>query len=162
MLIDCGEHGFLNCGHAHSDALSFTFSAKGVPVFIDSGTYNYTSDLVARQTFRATAAHNCLTVNGESSSIPNGAFSWKSKANAKLLEWRESEKEFYFRGTHDGFERFSVNYEREILLEKSGSVTLIDKISSVKSNVYELHLIMSPHLEAETVEKNIRIFEKKK
>ncbi len=161
LLIDCGEHGFLNCGHAHADALSFVLSSSGEPIFIDSGTYNYTSDMKARQLFRSTSAHNCLTVNGESSSIPGGAFSWKSTANAELLEWREEENYVCFRGTHDGFERFGVYYEREILLKKHDSVGLIDSIKSRSSNAYELNFILSPHLDAEIKNGSAAIFNKK-
>ena len=161
LLIDCGRHGFLNCGHAHSDALSFTFSANGVPVFIDSGTYNYTSDLAAREYFRSSRAHNCLTVNGESSSIPAGAFSWKTTANLQLLEWKETADEIIFRGTHDGFVRFGVNYEREVLWRKNDSVILTDKIRSNESNSYELIFIISPYVEIHIDEKNICINDEK-
>ncbi len=161
LLIDCGEHGFLNCGHAHADALSFVFSMNGEPIFIDSGTYNYTSDLEARQIFRSTAAHNCLTVNGESSSIPAGAFSWKSIANARPLEWREDDNSVYFRGTHNGFARFGVGYEREVLLKKHDSVVLTDSIKSVNLNSYELNFILSPRVGAEIKNDSITVFHKK-
>ncbi|MEJ7699131.1 MAG: heparinase II/III-family protein [Pyrinomonadaceae bacterium] len=161
MLIECGEHGFLNCGHAHADALSFTLSSNGKPIFVDSGTYNYTSDLEARQIFRSTSAHNCLTVNGESSSIPGGAFSWKSVANARLLDWREDENSVCFRGTHDGFARFGVIYEREILLAKHDSISLTDSIKSGELNSYELNFILSPNVEAEISDDSITIFDKK-
>jgi len=161
LLIDCGEHGFLNCGHAHADALSFVLSFGGESVFIDSGTYNYTSDAEARRIFRSGAAHNCLTVNGESSSIPGGAFSWKSIANAKLLEWQENSDCICFRGTHDGFERFGVDYEREILLKKNVSVNLVDSIKSRSLNDYALNFILSPHLAAEIKNNSIEISDKK-
>ncbi len=161
LLVDCGEHGFLNCGHAHADALGFVLSSNGEPVFVDSGTYNYTSDLEARRLFRSTAAHNCLTVNGKSSSVPSGAFSWKSIANAELLEWRASENSVCFRGKHDGFERFGVEYEREILFRKGGLVELVDSIKSREANAYELNFILSPHLSAEIKNETVEIFNKK-
>ncbi len=161
LLIDCGEHGFLNCGHAHADTLSFVLTANGEPIFIDSGTYNYTSNLEARQIFRSTAAHNCLTVNGESSSIPAGAFSWKSIANARPLEWREDDNSVYFRGTHNGFARFGVGYEREVLLKKHDSVVLTDSIKSVNLNSYELNFILSPRVGAEIKNDSITVFHKK-
>ncbi len=161
LLIDCGEHGFFNGAHAHADALSFVLSANGESVFVDSGTYNYTSDLATRQFFRSTTAHNSLTVNGESSSITDGAFSWKSTANAALLEWREDEESVYFRGTHDGFVRFGVSYEREILLKKHSTVILTDSIKSVDLNSYELNFVLSPHVEAEIKNNSVTIFDKK-
>jgi hypothetical protein len=117
--------------------------------------------LEARQLFRSTAAHNCLTVNGESSSIPGGAFSWKSMANARLLEWREDADSVFFRGTHDGFARFGVSYEREILLTKRGSISLTDSIKSVELNTYELNFILSQSVEAEINNESVAIFCKK-
>lgn len=161
ILVDCGELGFLNCGHAHADALNFVLSLNGEPIFIDSGTYNYTSDLEARQIFRSTSAHNCLTVNDESSSIPGGAFSWKSTADAKLLEWREDKDSVCFRGTHNGFARFNVNYEREILLKKHDSVILTDSVKSVDLNSYELNFILSPRVDAEIKNDWVTIYNKK-
>ena len=161
MLVDCGEHGFLNCGHAHADALSFVLSLNSKPIFVDSGTYSYTSDVEARELFRSTTAHNCLTVNGESSSIPGEAFSWKSIAKAQLLEWREDEHSVCFRGTHDGFARFGVGYEREILLAKNGSITLIDQIKSKGLNTYELNFILSSDVGAEINDNSVTIFDKK-
>lgn len=161
LLIDCGEHGFLNCGHAHADALGFVLSFDGKPIFIDSGTYSYTSDVAARQVFRSTAAHNCLTVNGASSSIPGSAFAWKSICNARLLDWCEDTHSVYFRGTHDGFNRFGASYEREILLKKGESVKLTDSIKSAESNSYELNFILSPNVEAEIKNDSVKIFDKK-
>ncbi|MEP6925911.1 MAG: heparinase II/III-family protein, partial [Pyrinomonadaceae bacterium] len=159
LLVDCGKHGFLNCGHSHADALNFVLSLGGAPVFVDSGTYNYTSDLVSRQLFRSSYAHNCLTVNGESSSIPGGAFSWKTIADAKLLEWQENETQVCLRGTHNGFARFGVDYEREIML-KNNSVTLKDSIKSVNLNSYELNFILSPLIEAEIKKDSVVISNK--
>lgn len=161
VLIDCGEHGFLNGGHAHADALSFVLSLDGAPVFVDSGTYNYTSDLEARRLFRSTGAHNCLTVSGESSSIPGGAFSWETMAKAELLDWRASENSVYFRGKHDGFERFGVRYERGISLQKNGSFRLVDSIKSDEANVYELNFILAPNLAAEIKNGAVNVFAKK-
>lgn len=157
ILIDCGEHGFLNGGHAHADALGFVLSFGGEPVFVDSGTYNYTSEPDARDMFRSTASHNCLTVNGSSSSIPNGPFSWRSAAEARLLEWRDDEDSIYFRGIHNGFKRFGVDYEREIIFNKVGPVILTDTIKSLSVNLFELHFILSPRVEAEPENNSIRI-----
>ena len=153
VLIDCGEHGFLKGGHAHADALQFILSVGGQPVFIDPGTQNYTADRKARELYRSTAAHNCLTVNGESSSIPNGPFSWNSAANAKQLQWRHNDQAVIFKGTHDGFDRFGVAYERGITYDKTGIIVIEDNIMSSHSNSYELNFILSPLIEAEIVEK---------
>lgn len=162
LLIDCGEHGFLNCGHAHADALSFVLSFKGKPMFVDSGTYSYESDPAAREVFRSTRAHNCLTVNGASSSVPSGPFSWKSRAVSTLLKWSDDSDLICFQGTHDGFARFGVEYQRKIWFSRRGGpgfFELRDVINSSGYNTYEVNLILSPIFIAEIDNNSVKVFE---
>jgi hypothetical protein len=72
--IDAGPHGSLNCGHAHSDALSMTLSLGTRPVFVDRGTLTYVGD--ERNMFRSTESHNTLEFDGQSSVEPRGPFQW--------------------------------------------------------------------------------------
>ena len=58
-----GTSGYGN--HKHNDLLAFEYHADGVPVFIDPGSYVYTSDPDARNLFRSTRSHNTLSVDGE-------------------------------------------------------------------------------------------------
>lgn len=149
LCIDSGEHGFLSGGHAHADALGVVFSVKGIPVLVDSGTYNYTTDSEARDRFRSTAAHNCMTVNGTSSSVSVGPFSWDGSARCRLLEWRSDNDETKFRGEHDGYLRFGVRYEREIEVNKDWKITVSDSISCDRPDSFEFHFILSKEVEAE-------------
>ncbi|MGD9587799.1 MAG: alginate lyase family protein [Pyrinomonadaceae bacterium] len=147
LLVDCGEHGFMNGAHAHADALGFVMFAGGIPVFVDSGTGSYTGDAGIRDRLRATSAHNCLLVNGESSSEPCGPFSWRSAARSELIEWNDDGPEIVFRGKHDGFERFKVSYEREIRLHRDGNVVVTDEISSEGNKAFELVFVLDPGVE---------------
>ena len=74
LLFDCGPHGALNCGHAHADALSFELAANGRTVLVDPGTYTYTGSKELRDWFRSSHAHNTVTLDNTSSSVPDGAF----------------------------------------------------------------------------------------
>jgi hypothetical protein len=49
--------------HAHCDQLSFELSINKRPVFVDRGTYVYSSDPGKRNLYRGTRAHNVLSVN---------------------------------------------------------------------------------------------------
>ena len=105
LLFDCGPHGSLNCGHAHADALSIDLAANGRTLLVDPGTYTYTGSKELRDWFRSSHAHNTVTLDNESSSVPKGAFSWKSMAQCSLHEWISDEKFDYVSGEHDGFAR---------------------------------------------------------
>jgi len=158
IVIDCGPHGFLNGGHAHADALSFILSVKGRPLFIDSGTYVYTADLKARDLFRSTAAHNCLTIDGVSSSVSSGPFSWKTIATSTLLDFERRNGGVFVAGEHDGFSDLGVDYKREIEFTRDGT-TIIDNISSERFRSFEINFILAPGLSAEILGRSVVIRE---
>src|SRR4030095_15782656 len=107
MLLDCGPHGTNNCGHAHADALSFELAANGRTLLIDPGTFTYTGSKDERDWFRSSAAHNTLTVDGESSSISAGPFSWNTIANCVTDSWISRARFDYFSGSHNGYRRLA-------------------------------------------------------
>lgn len=148
IIIQCGPHGFLNGAHAHADALSFVLSINGRPVFVDSGTYNYIADREERNRYRSSPAHNCLTVNGRSSSDPGGPFSWNTSTGGRLVEWKAENGEALFRGTHDGFRGLGVEYERMIRFDARGVVDIKETITSSYTNVFEVNFILAPGLGA--------------
>lgn len=121
MLIDCGPHGSLSCGHSHADALSIETAVRGRTVLVDPGTYTYTSSKELRDYFRSTAAHNTLTVDGESSSMPGGPFSWKQVTGASARVWESLERYDYFEGEHKGFARLGETgtHRRSVLFLKN-------------------------------------------
>jgi hypothetical protein len=103
LVIDGGQHGYQNAGHAHADALAITFSTHGVPLLIDPGTGCYTADIAMRDRFRSTALHNTVTIDGRSQSEPGGPFHWKRTAATHVERWRTNESFDYFDGWHDGY-----------------------------------------------------------
>ena len=123
VLVDCGPHGSLTCGHAHSDALAFEFAALGKTWLIDSGTFTYTSDPAIRDQFRSTAAHNTVVVDEQSQSVPAGTFSWQRIATGRLLGSTASEDVAFIKGSHDGYERLDdpVTHTRSILFTRPQS-----------------------------------------
>jgi hypothetical protein len=118
IVIDCGPHGTMNCGHAHADALSFELALRGHAVFVDPGTYSYTVDPKARDEFRSSAAHNAATVDGVNSSEPSGPFHWRRIAVSRVQTFRVERDgaRAYFEGSHNGFEQLAspVRYRRSI------------------------------------------------
>jgi hypothetical protein len=132
LLFDCGPHGTLNCGHAHSDALSFELAAHGRTMLVDPGTYTYTGSQEMRDWFRGSAAHNTLSVDLESSSISDGPFSWKTIAQCEPLNWISRLRFDYVEGRHDGYHRLPhpATHTRSILFLKKDYWMLCDRITS--------------------------------
>ena len=121
VVIDCGPHGSLACGHAHSDALAFEFAALGKTWLVDPGTFTYTGDSQARDEFRTTDAHNTISVDGQSQSLPAGSFSWGHVASASIRSFIAGNGYDYFEGSHSGYERLAdaVRHQRSMLFVKA-------------------------------------------
>jgi hypothetical protein len=148
LLFDCGPHGSLNCGHAHADALSFDLSANGRTVLVDPGTYTYTGSTEMRDWFRSSHAHNTLTVDGESSSLPDRTFSWITTAHCSLQQWVSNERYDFVSGQHDGFMRLQdpVMVTRDIFFLKRDYWIIRDFTSSS----HEHHVDVRFHFDAPT------------
>ena len=129
-VIDCGPHGTMNCGHAHSDALSIEITARGHPTIVDPGTFTYTGSASDRDHFRHSAAHNTVTVDGQSASVPAGPFSWRSKTDVRIESWWAGTLCDYFVGGHDGFARLAdpVRHTRRVLFARDGYWVIVDRM----------------------------------
>jgi hypothetical protein len=130
VVIDAGPLGAMNCGHAHSDALSFELTAYGCPVLVDTGTYTYTGSATDRDAFRHSASHNTVTVDGASASVPKGPFSWAVAADARVERWWTGKETDYFAGSHDGFLRLPdpAVHRRQLLFVRSGYWAVVDTV----------------------------------
>ncbi len=82
--------------------------------------------------FRSSAAHNTLTIDGESSSVPGGAFSWKSIANAECRDWISCARFDFVQGSHDGYSRLPqpAAHARSILFLKDDYWVIRDNVKS--------------------------------
>ena len=147
LLLDCGPHGVLNCGHAHADALSFEMAAKGRAMLVDTGTFTYTGSREERDYFRNSSAHNTLTVDWQSSSVPDGPFSWKQIANSLKLAWKSDARFDFFSGTHDGYQRLRpspVKHTRSVLFLKNDYWVMRDLVETSGAHCYDLYFHFAP------------------
>ena len=151
LLFDCGPHGSLNCGHAHADALSIDVAANGRTALVDPGTYTYTGSKQLRDWFRSSHAHNTVTLDGHSSSAPNGAFSWRTTACCSLQQWISNDRFDFVSGRHDGFMRLQspAMVSREILFLKHDYWIVRDALSSSGEHRLDVrfHFDSTPHTE---------------
>ncbi|MGH7713435.1 MAG: alginate lyase family protein, partial [Gemmatimonadaceae bacterium] len=154
IVVDCGPHGAMNCGHAHADALSFELALRGRAVFVDPGTYTYSVDPRERDAFRSTAAHNAATVDGANSSDPDGPFHWRRIAASRVMAFRSDRdgRGAYFEGSHDGFEHLPspVRYRRSVDFDAvDGCVVVIrDVFDCASQHSATLTFQCAPDIEA--------------
>ena len=130
LLFDCGPHGMANCGHAHADALAIDLAANGRTLLVDPGTFTYTGAREMRDWFRSSTAHNTLTVDRQSSSIPADTFSWKTITACERLAWIEHPRFTFVSGRHRGYEQLSRPgiHTRSILFLKNDYWLVRDRI----------------------------------
>ena len=139
-VFDCGELGLgSTAAHGHSDCLSVTLRANGREVLIDPGTFTYHSQPEWRSYFRSTAAHNTVSVDGQSQSQMLGPFVWGRRARP-LLE--DVTLESYFdlvTASHDGYAGMKdpVRHRRTVVFVRPGTLMIVDLLSGKSWHEYE-------------------------
>jgi hypothetical protein len=93
IVIDAGPFGPWSSGHSHSDTLSFIARSGNEDILIDPGTYTYVGDLVERERFRGSVAHNTIRIDGRDQAVPAGPFGWKDQPRVKINAWSSSAAE---------------------------------------------------------------------
>jgi hypothetical protein len=125
-VFDVGLHGYQNAGHAHADALSLTLSLDGRSLLIDPGTSTYTMDSQLRDRLRSTAAHNTVTVDGRSQSVPAGPFHWRSTADARVVACRINDAFDWIEAEHRGYA--PTRHRRTIVRTVDSGWLIVDTI----------------------------------
>lgn len=153
LLVDSGPHGVLNCGHAHADALGVTLVVRGTAVLVDPGTYTYTSPPELRDHFRSSAAHNTVTIGGESSSVPAGPFSWRHVGHCTTRAWSPGGRCDYFEGEQDGYARLTppAVHSRAVLFLRGDYWIVRDRVRTTGEHDVELHLQFAPGIAIEII-----------
>lgn len=150
LLIDCGPHGAMNCGHAHADALAIEVVALGETFLMDSGTYTYTGSEELRDLFRSTAMHNTLTIDNLSSSVPAAPFKWRHVAQCTKHFWHDHLCFTYFAGSHDGYRRLAdpTIHTRSVLFANREYWVVLDRVDATAEHEYGVHFHLSPGVSA--------------
>lgn len=90
--------------HGHADALTFELSLDGRRIVVDTGTETY-EDGARRWSQRATAAHNTVEIDGESSSQIWKSFRVGRRARVEVLEVQAHDDYCRVTAQHDGYAR---------------------------------------------------------
>jgi hypothetical protein len=116
--------------HGHNDALSIEISARGRAFIVDPGTYLYTGDLQMRHTFRSTAYHSTVKIDGQEQNTIDvqTPFVIGNEAKPRVLEWQSNEKYDKVVAEHYGYRRLGspVTHRRTVTFDKTGCFWLID------------------------------------
>src|SRR5574338_64942 len=125
IVLDGGRHGFLNGGHAHSDALSCTLTLGRKPLLIDPGTSTYTMEASVRDRMRASTSHNTAAVDGRTQSDPSGPFHWRTRVDAAFIGSRCLASGAWMAAQHDGYA--PVIHRRDLFVSDDGFVVCLDR-----------------------------------
>lgn len=135
-----GRNGQLGLGgHAHNDKLAAEVVIRGVRVCVDPGSPVYFANRAERDSYRSTAAHPTVRVDGlEQSPIPKGrTFLLPDTCNARLLRASRDGAE----GEHRGFDTLKpgVVHRREVSLPPGlQAVSVVDRLLGEGEHVVEV------------------------
>ena len=147
LVLDAGPHGALSSAHSHADALSFDLSVHGVPILVDAGTGQYVGP--RRRTYRGTAAHNTVTVDGSDSSEQGTSFNWRSTTDAVLDGFGTTLGASFVAASHDGYRRLAdpVRHHRTILRFHRHYWLMFDTLDASASHHVALMLQAAPDVQ---------------
>ncbi len=133
MIVDCMSNApQMPSGHRHNSRLSFELFAYGRNFIVDPGTYVYTADPKWRNTFRSTAYHNTVQVDGQEQNefAFLNLFSLGRQAEVRINRWQTSDKYDFLDVEHSGYERLvnPLTHRRQIFFNKQEGYWLIRDI----------------------------------
>ncbi len=149
VAIDAGDIGMRGLGgHGHNDVLSFELWAEGEPVIVDSGTYAYTFDAVARQELRGTRAHNTIMVDRNEIATFSGLWRIeKDLTSPHVSRWQTSPQEDILEAEHHAYQSLMlpVLVRRRFTLDKPRlNLQISDTLEGVGKHLAESFLHFAP------------------
>ena len=146
MIIRCGELSFRGQGaHSHNDQLSFVLSVDNNDIFIDPGSYVYTSNYDLRNKFRSTSMHNTVMIdNIEQNEIDfENLFALKERTYSKKLFFNDSK----FIGIHEGYKNtYGLMHKREINIGEN-EINIVDEILGKNKLNKKIIFNLAPNLD---------------
>ena len=133
--------------HAHADVLSFVLWLDGRPLIVDPGSYAYSGPW--RNSFRATAAHNTVEVDGRDQCRFWGDFRAAYHPRVRRLPVRRENGLLVLGGRHDGYRTLAapVLHERRIVWWPARGLVLVDRLSGRGRHRVRSPLHLAPEIE---------------
>jgi Heparinase II/III-like protein/Heparinase II/III N-terminus len=151
LVIRAGPQGKRSGGHSHADALSICLQSQG-RALVDPGTFTYAGEGSERDSFRGTAMHNTLRVDGGNQSETAGTFGWKQLTQAKAEQWISGETFDLFVGSHDGYSRLlsPVIHRRWVFSLKGGFYLVRDLAQGAGQHRLDISWHLGPEMRLRT------------
>lgn len=142
---------FAGGSHAHADLLSFVLGVDEIPLFVDPGSYVYTSDYKSRNLFRSTTFHNTVNINAQSQFkiIDQELFYFNSKAEVLNVLFYDDTKKLIYEGLHDAYSYLGKNciHKRRIEIHKAEqTVYVFDTIEHADNDTINIHFHLHPEI----------------
>ncbi len=131
-VFDVGPLGLWpNASHGHADALSLLIRVNGNFVLTDPGTGTYYSSDAVRNTLRATAAHNTVTVDDLDQADIFGRFKWVNPLKITVEDSWTDHDFCLIQASHDGYHRLRqrVTHRRAVLGIRASAWYVVDHLS---------------------------------
>ncbi|NTV35761.1 MAG: hypothetical protein HGA53_02295, partial [Anaerolineaceae bacterium] len=154
LMMDVGPVGQNEeGGHTHNDSLSIDVFADGQAWIVDPGTFIYTSDYDARQTFRQTQSHNTVHIPGYEQSQINAKspFRVEAPSRTRVIHWQTNDivsmiaAEVQYSGA-------GILHRRAVLYVSEARAWLIADRIFPEGLDARIHMMFSPGINAEEVE----------
>jgi uncharacterized heparinase superfamily protein len=147
-------------GHAHCDQLSFTLHQGQRQIFVDPGSYRYSSDFAARNAFRSVAYHNTvqlddLPMHDYDTETFEGLWWMIDGAAAQTTQAGLTGDTWTFLGSHTGYAAAQARVERSLRWRPAvGDLELTDRIDPLQNGtplsptlVARSRLLLGPGIE---------------
>lgn len=135
-------------GHGHCDQLSFELNILSNDIFVDLGTYTYTSDLIERNRFRSTESHNTLMINELEQDSINiyKPFDMRNESKTKVLEIISNRDNSKIIAEHYGYKnKIGAIHRRKFDYKKNEKIFKItDYIIGKENNELKWNFNLSP------------------
>ena len=147
-VILLADHGYLGFGeiaaHAHADSAAIWLWVNRKPVLVESGSFSYHSRDDLRDAFRSSMWHNTISINGSSTSTPDGPFLWltKKRATAKLLASTPNSVEIEVTIPKSSAIAAQAFHNRTVTLD-GAKIVVTDTVSSTEAFELSSHLIFA-------------------
>jgi len=133
-------------GHNHNDNLSFELNYNHRDIFVDPGTYVYTSNPEQRNNYRSIKNHNTIDIGIEPNNLNVNIFHLKSASNPTHINYSEKKKTIYSSIIYD----CGVKHSRKIQFNNK-FINILDSLSSKHKQIIKgyFNLVISPEMELE-------------